>query len=108
MSCAKGTVGAIKELAKWNANLDARDKLDRTPLQLAIRFGKLAAIDAMLDVGADVKDNAYALLKEAADLDVKFKPLDAISKLLKRGFMHSILLSYVTLTTALSYVTLSY
>ena len=85
MSCAKGTVGAIKELAKWKANLNARDKLDRTPLQLAIHFGKLSAIDAMLDAGADVTTNAYTLLKEAADLDVKLKPLDAIAKLLKRG-----------------------
>ena len=85
MSCAKGTVGAIKELTKWKADMNARDKLDRTPLQLAIHFGKLAAIDAMLDAGADVTFNAYALLKEAADLDVKNKPLDAIAKLLKRG-----------------------
>lgn len=85
MSCAKSAVGAIKELAKWKVHFNARDKLDRTPLQLAIHYGKLLAIDAMLEEGADVTTNAYALLKEAADLDAKMKPLDAITKLLKRG-----------------------
>ncbi|XP_023318979.1 ankyrin-3-like [Trichogramma pretiosum] len=75
--------------------VDARDKLGRTPLQLAVANSLLNVVDVILDGGADLSNfvfpteddfNEFVSAKILFELDRAFRTLAVVERLEKRGY----------------------
>ncbi|KAJ3116961.1 hypothetical protein HDU96_008251 [Phlyctochytrium bullatum] len=55
LACYKNDPTMVKFLGlEWNANTEARDFEDRTPLMVATNYGRIEVVRELLDLGADL------------------------------------------------------